>query len=223
MFLAQPIIHGPVVNYRSRGHLPYNVRHMPSDEFRDIIKNPKNPTTEYHAWMAEYGIAYDRASIIKQFNNDNKNFHVKHAISVAGQPAHRTPPDPISQMNYSTRCDKLFTLLIGMNWCDKDVAIRTISSINSINTNTLRELMPTMKQLADELKTAVSNHTAALESLDEEEQYNFLFHIIAKGEQFYISCCVDPGFCAFIIPEGNYQNLFTMLKKKYRVVDNHSW
>lgn len=220
MFLAQPIISGIVINYKSLGDIPHTLQTNNCPLYRDVSKNPENPITEYHTWMNEHGNTYDRAAIINQFKNNNKKFHIDTRARNITTDETKTRTEPL---DYSTRCDKLFTLLAGMAWCDKDVAIKTIDSVNRINMNTLQELIPTMKQLAEELKIEINKCTAALESLDEENQYNFLFHIIAKGQQYYNSCCIDPEFCTFIIPMRNYQNLFTMIKQSYGVINNDNW
>ena len=128
---------------------------------------------------------------------------------------------PISQMSYPEKTDILFGLLTSLNWCDKDSGTRCIRDLRNIDTTKLNQLMPTMFKLADELYTAVHSNTGALDDMEDIDKYNFLFHVIAKGQQFYFSCIVDPEFCTYILPD-QYQSLcnFIMTKLKYRSIDD---
>jgi len=125
--------------------------------------------------------------------------------------------NPVSQMSRAEKETKMFDLFTDVGWCDKDSGIRRSSSLSRVDQQDLRQLMPIMVTLADKLKVAVNNCTAALETLSAEESYNFLFHVIAKGRQVYFSCITDPEFCTYLIPTNQYQPLYTILKNKFRI------
>jgi hypothetical protein len=122
-----------------------------------------------------------------------------------------------SNANHAQRSDTLFQLLTGLQWRDKDEAVMKPQQLNKINLVQLRQLLPTMRKLADELFTAIHSNTGALDDMDEEDKYNFLYHVIAKGSQFYFSAITDPEFCMYLLlDEDNkqYQPLYTYIKRK---------
>jgi hypothetical protein len=69
-----------------------------------------------------------------------------------------------------------------------------------------------MLELSTELQTAIDNVTGALAEMDATTKLNFLFHVIAKGEQFYMSAISDPDFCLYMLDQ--WQPLYTYMNDR---------
>lgn len=110
--------------------------------------------------------------------------------------------------------DLMFERLAVLNWRDKDEQIMTVNALNKINDMHLRSLFNEMKTKANSLYEVISSETS-LTFDNDEEKYNFLFHIIAKGRDFYHNVILDPTFCLYLMDQ--YQNLYTFMKQKLRL------
>ena len=108
--------------------------------------------------------------------------------------------------------DNVFDHLNLLQWRDKDEQKMMPSALNKIPIQTLNEMYPVMQQLAANLRTAIADKTGAVESLNDEERMNFLFHVMAKGRDLYWQSLCDPEFCLFMI--DNSQPLYTYIKRK---------
>jgi hypothetical protein len=127
-----------------------------------------------------------------------------------------TVPTIATSNNIANLQDNVFMTLISLQWRDKDEEIMKPTRLNNIAVSDWIKIFPTMKQLADDLRRCVSDMTGALESMTEEERYNFLFHVIAKGETMYYQSIADPDFCLYLLDQ--YQNLYSMIVKKCKIV-----
>ena len=105
--------------------------------------------------------------------------------------------------------DNIYNYLNLLQWRDKDEQIMTIKNIKKIDKVHINGIINTMKILSIDLRKAIDNKTGALGSMSEEECNNFLFHIIAKGQQFYFETIADPEFCLYLLDQ--YQPLYTYL------------
>jgi inosine-uridine nucleoside N-ribohydrolase len=70
-------------------------------------------------------------------------------------------------------------------------------------------LYMTMKTLIE--PDVVNQFRAIFNQLNNDELYDVLFHIIAKGQDFYYACLEDPTFCLYL--SSQYQPLATTLYK----------
>lgn len=111
--------------------------------------------------------------------------------------------------------EQVFNAMLSLNWRDKDEAILTSHALNRVANDVLASAFPTMQQLADDLYYAIRDHTGALDDMETDERYNFLFHVIAKGNAMYYQTIADPDFCMYLLDQ--YQPLYTFMKKKLKL------
>jgi hypothetical protein len=103
----------------------------------------------------------------------------------------------------------LFDLISVMQWVDLDERKMSISDVKKIQKTKLKLVFNTMKHFSIKLKNAILTVSNSLESMDEENMYNILFHIIAKGKTFYHQIIANPDFCLYIF--DHYQPLYTYM------------
>jgi hypothetical protein len=227
MNLAPEICGKCVANYTRTRDIP-DYFQINATAFNKFKKSVNNPITTYHKWLETDEKEISRASIINELNQRNTNkktlnsepkkLHkriVGDVAEVAINPDVEVDDgvnadadfdfDPsitsLLKLNHSKQESKVFNLLINMYWCDTDVKFMSATRIKPIKIKLL-ELLPTMFIMADNLFCAINSTTGLLDELVEESRYDFLFHIIFKGEQFYSNCISDPGFCTYLIPDG---------------------
>ncbi len=111
--------------------------------------------------------------------------------------------------------DNIFEHLQLLQWRDKDEFKMTLDCLNRIPKRTLYEMYPIMTRLACNLRAAIADSTGAVESLEEDDRNNFLFHVMAKGKDIYYQSLCDPDFCIYMI--DNWQPLYSFIKKKLSV------
>lgn len=111
--------------------------------------------------------------------------------------------------------DQVFDAMTSLGWRDKDEGLMNITSLNRISSSNVIGIFTTMKKLADELFLAIHEKTGALDDAEPEDKYNFLFHVIAKGEAMYFQTIADPEFCLYMLDQ--YQPLYTYMKKKLKI------
>lgn len=111
--------------------------------------------------------------------------------------------------------EQVFNAMLSLNWRDKDEAILTSQALNRVANDVLASAFPTMIGLADNLFLAIRDHTGALDDMETDERYNFLFHVIAKGNAMYYQTIADPDFCMYLLDQ--YQPLYTFMKKKLKL------
>ena len=111
--------------------------------------------------------------------------------------------------------EQVFNAMLSLNWRDKDEAILTSHALNRVANDVLASAFPTMIGLADNLFLAIRDHTGALDDMETDERYNFLFHVIAKGNAMYYQTIADPDFCMYLLDQ--YQPLYTFMKKKLKL------
>lgn len=111
--------------------------------------------------------------------------------------------------------DQVFDAMTSLAWRDKDEGLMNASTLNRVSTVSLASAYPTMIKLADELFLAIHEKTGALDDANTEDKYNFLFHVIAKGEAMYFQTIADPEFCLYLLEQ--YQPLYTYMKKKLKI------
>lgn len=134
----------------------------------------------------------------KDCEPSDKKFVIDETLSAAD-----VPQDMISN---------LFTQLLVLDWCEKDDGVRNKNTLFRISKENIAKCFPIMIRLANDLYLAISEKTGALAGFTVEERYNFLFHIIAKGEMMYWQTINDPEFCLYILDQ--YQPLFTYMRKE---------
>lgn len=114
------------------------------------------------------------------------------------------------------KVEEVFTLLSGLMWRDKDEQVMQYKVMNRLS-DRFSQLLPIAMTLADDLFNAIHTTTGALDDIAEEEKYNFLFHIMAKGEHLYYPSIADPEFCLYLLDQ--YQPLYSFIKKKFKIRD----
>lgn len=129
----------------------------------------------------------------------------------------KSPSSPVADATPASN-DQVFDAMTSLAWRDKDEGLMNATSLTRISSVSLASLFPTMKKLADELFLAIHEKTGALDDAEPEDKYNFLFHVIAKGETMYYSTLADPEFCLYLLDQ--YQPLYTYMKKKLKIRDD---
>jgi hypothetical protein len=107
--------------------------------------------------------------------------------------------------------DNMFANLALLHWRDKDTEIMNIRKLNIIETNVLQDMYYVMCYLADNLATLITPYTGALDDLNTTNKYNFLFHVLAQGKEFYYNVLDEPEFCLYLLDQ--YQPLYSFMKK----------
>ena len=106
-----------------------------------------------------------------------------------------------------------FKWLQKLDWKDKDEAIMYKNRIVS-NGYILHTIYETLLHLAENLYNSIKKITGAVDAMNDEQKYNFLFHVIAKGRDMYYQSLVDPDFSLYMLDQ--YQPLYTFLLKELR-------
>ena len=153
------------------------------------------------------------------FNNVPQHIVITTTGSRVAPPTMPSASLPTVATSEQKKRDELFTMLTTLHWRDRDEQVMSVSSLNRVDLMKLRGLVGTMKKMADELRQSIQSSTGALDDMDEEEVYNFLFHIIAKGEQFYLMACTESDMCMYLLGDTppQYQPLYTFIKKKLKL------
>jgi len=119
------------------------------------------------------------------------------------------PALPISE------CYRFFT---DMQWCETDVHIITYADIKKHSREHYQRMLPNLFKYADELyATFQANNATFLNDVPIIDRYNFLFHIIAKGQTFYEQCKTNTDFCSFIYFDNLYQTLCSKLLQYFNI------
>ncbi len=108
--------------------------------------------------------------------------------------------------------DNIFEQLEYLRWMDRDEAKMAPAVLNKIPIQQLNEMYTVMLTMAQNLQTALAEHTGVVENMEPTDQKNFLFHVIAKGKNLYYQSLVDPDFCLYLA--DNWQPLYSFMKKK---------
>ena len=103
-----------------------------------------------------------------------------------------------------------FKWLQKIDWKDKDEHIMRKSRVSSYGYN-LRNIYQTLLYLSDMLYAPIRAITGAVDIMTEEEKYNFLFHVISKGNDMFYNLLLDPEFCLYMLDV--YQPLYTYLRE----------
>ena len=152
-------------------------------------------------------------SIVNQ--STSQELKMENANSVDLSLANRPNTSNMSAADIQKENESVFNAMLSLNWRDKDEALMSSSSLNRITLDIWTDIYQPMKRLSDELFNAISSKTGALDDMNQDEKYNFLFHIIAKGEAMYYQTIADPEFCLYLLDQ--YQPLYTMVKKMLRI------
>lgn len=110
----------------------------------------------------------------------------------------------------------VFISLAVLDWCEKDDGVRNRNTLFRMTRENIATCFPIMVRLANDLYVAISATTGALAGFTIEERYNFLFHIIAKGEMMYYQTIDDPEFCLYLLEQ--YQPLYTYMRKELKTM-----
>jgi hypothetical protein len=237
MNIAPEICGKCVANYISIRDIPYTFQKDNKDTSIQITKNVNNPLTAYHKWLETNKNEISRNSVINNLEKHNKSINPK-SSKIPSITENKTDEHDESEntpltsediylsqqfiliVERSKKEDMVFKLLINMNWCDKDVKIMSVDRIKPINSK-LCKLLPFMFKMADRLYNVIQHNTESLNDLEEESKYDFLFHIIFKGRQFYLNCISDPGFCTYLIPDGYQKTMQLILEiNKYHSIED---
>ena len=154
----------------------------------------------------------DRDSESDDSDGDNHNdINITNTNAITNEMSVNYP----SNITEEITINQLFKQLTALRWCDRDERKLTANSLNVLNIQTLRTIVPTMDKLAIELTRSISNETRVLDNMNAEEKNNFLYHIIAKGREFYFSVVTDPEFCLYLL-DDQYQPLYSFITEKLR-------
>jgi hypothetical protein len=148
-------------------------------------------------------------------SSTSQEMKAENVSSVDLSSATRPRASNMSAADIQKENESVFNAMLSLNWRDKDEALMSSSSLNRITLDIWTDIYQPMKRLSDELFNAISSKTGALDDMAQDEKYNFLFHIIAKGEAMYYQTIADPEFCLYLLDQ--YQPLYTMVKKMLRI------
>lgn len=139
-------------------------------------------------------------------------------VALKTNPIPEPEPEPVDTNDpriIAQQTENVFAAMTSINWRDKDEAKMSSSTLGKVQARTWVQIFPRMKKMADELFFAIHEKTGALDDAPENQRYDFLFHVIAKGESMYYQSIADPEFCIYLL--DNYQPLYTMIGAKYGI------
>jgi len=143
--------------------------------------------------------------------NTRRNTRRNTRTETKEDPSH---PTTINETTINTTPDhetSLFTWLNTLNWRDKDEQHMSETKFRNIKKSTLHKYYDIMLRMADDLYNTIETQTGALSSMSRKDRYNLLFHIMGKGEQFYLMTITDPMMSLYLIPD-QYQPFYTYMK-----------
>lgn len=108
---------------------------------------------------------------------------------------------------------EMFQWLANLHWADRDEMTMPDNILRVYDVFKVSSYMMNMIILAKNFLKLIEAKTGALASLSHEQKYNFAFHVIAKGDNFYYNSLIDPDFCLYLLPD-QYQPLYSFMKKK---------
>jgi hypothetical protein len=167
------------------------------DDDDNFVAVPIKPDIKVPTYVVDQVEAFDESTVKKK-------------ASPSASISANQPPANTQQAN-----EQVFDAMTSLAWRDKDEFIMASSALNRVSLTTWQTIYPSMIRLADELFLAIHEKTGALDDAIPDDKYNFLFHIIAKGEAMYYQSIADPDFCLYLLDQ--YQPLYTMLKKKLHI------
>ena len=64
------------------------------------------------------------------------------------------------------------------------------------------------------LYNALDGKTGAINKLSEVDKNNFLFHLIAKGVEYYNNILIgEIDFCTYLLENNTWQNLYSFMEE----------
>ena len=133
------------------------------------------------------------------FKNDNTGQESKTAQQI-------TPDEKKMSDQDINNC---FAWLQRIGWKDKDESTMRNNRVVSHGYD-IKNIYNTMFYLSNDLYNSISKITGAIDAMNDESKYNFLFHVISKGRDMYYQSLVDPEFALYMLDQ--YQPLYTYMK-----------
>ena len=99
-----------------------------------------------------------------------------------------------------------------LNWKDKSDGNCNKYTICKLSSEEINFLKLNISTYTQQLQLAINSYVSLTE-LSSTDKKEFLYHIVAKGVDFYNSCIFEPAFCQYILGENEFQSLYTYLDK----------
>jgi len=137
----------------------------------------------------------------------------------------KTVSDPIKQSALKTIMHDLtdnnimditfWKIIHKLNWRDRSELICNRRTLSKLTTEEQYFLKIYIISYFDELQNVIKTTGIFTDSYFNipENVLNFIYHIIAKGREFYNVCIIEPTFCEYILGEMEVQNLHTFLNE----------
>lgn len=130
-------------------------------------------------------------------------------------------PLPSNRYNKNTRHDKnrvvpenketyFWRLIDKLKWQDKSDQICNKNTLYNLTHDECLFIAHNISLYATSLENIFDKNLFV--DLDDDQKKNFLYHIIAKGSQFYNISIIEPAFCQYIFAGDECQPLYTILK-----------
>ena len=112
---------------------------------------------------------------------------------------------------------EFWRIITKLNWRDRSERVCNRRNVLGLNLYEIRFLRENITKYVHQLQIVVeplgilSNEN--FRGNDRERSIkNFLYHIVAKGVDFYNGCIIEPTFCQYILGEKEYQDIYTHLQ-----------
>ena len=130
-----------------------------------------------------------------------------------------------NEQEFNQDIESLFKWIDTIRWVDKSEGNIPRSFIkNNKSKNEISRIFATLLRMSDVLAAQIEKKTGAIGDMStDDDKYNFLFHVIMKGSQFYYNMVVpSPEMCIYLYP-NEIQPVFTLFKKELKVrnLDNY--
>ncbi len=116
---------------------------------------------------------------------------------------------PEKKEEYKDDHEKFWSFITKLRWRDKGESICAKSTLQNLMKTQLHFVITHIHEYAKNLKDVINPELFA--DFTEENKNNFLYHIVAKGSQFYNACIIDPDFCLYLLSSMEFQSLYTYM------------
>ncbi len=131
-------------------------------------------------------------------------------VPVDGERGH-----PLHSETTGANVVEFWRIINKLNWKDKSDGIcnkYTIYKLSSKERNFLKlNISIYTQQLQLIINSDDSEINASFIELSSTDKQEFLYHITAKGVDFYNACILEPAFCQYILGENEIQTLYAYL------------
>ena len=211
----------------------YNVEKKIPQSCVDYNRDSENVNSEYHDWLKQNPEKDNRELIINTLelksnldnnstnnldNNSTNNLDNGLTNGLTNNLDNNLTNGLTNNLDNSNICtrDELFNWLTNrLHWADLDEKKMTPRIINITPLNNLIQYFNTMMIIANDIEQIIR----LTYDMDDTTKYNFLFHVISKGELFVRAVETDYMFCVYLLEQ--YQPLYTYMMDVLRLNGYH--